>query len=129
MSFGIGIDLIEIERIQQNLEKHGSRFEEKVFTPTERAYCRSMPIPAQHYAARFAAKEAFLKALGTGWAKGITWQDVGIENLPSGMPRLVVTGRAREIAEERGVGAMHVSLSHSRGNAVAVAVLEFAERE
>jgi holo-[acyl-carrier protein] synthase len=129
MIFGIGIDLIEIERIQQNLEKHGSRFEEKVFTPTERAYCRSMPIPAQHYAARFAAKEAFLKALGTGWAKGITWQDVGIENLPSGMPRLVVTGRAREIAEERGVGAMHVSLSHSRGNAVAVAVLEFAERE
>lgn len=127
MIFGIGVDLIEIQRIQENLERHGERFEAKVFTPLEREYCRRMPIPAQHYAARFAAKEAFLKALGTGWAKGVTWQDVGIENLPSGMPRLVITGRARELADECGVGNMHVSLSHSRGHAVAVVVLEKAD--
>ncbi len=124
MIFGIGVDLIEIERIQENLTKHGERFEAKVFTPVEREYCRRMPIPAQHYAARFAAKEAFLKALGTGWAKGITWRDVGIENLPSGMPRLSISGRAQELVEEYGVGEMHVTLSHSRGHAVAVVVLE-----
>lgn len=124
MIFGIGVDLVEIERIQENLTKHGERFETKVFTPTEREYCRRMPIPAQHYAARFAAKEAFLKALGTGWAKGITWQDVGVENLPSGMPRLVITGRAQELALQYGVGEMYVTLSHSRGHAMAVVVLE-----
>jgi len=129
MIFGIGVDLVEIDRIQENLVKHGERFEAKVFTHTEREYCRRMPIPAQHYAARFAAKEAFLKALGTGWANGVTWQDVGIENLPSGMPQLVVTGRAMELAREYGVGAMHVSLSHSRGHAVAVVVLEKAADE
>lgn len=129
MIFGIGVDLIEIDRIQENLVKHGERFEAKVFTPTEREYCRRMPIPAQHYAARFAAKEAFLKALGTGWAKGVTWQDVGIENFSIGMPQLVVTGRAMELAREYGVGAMHVSLSHSRGHAVAVVVLEKAADE
>jgi holo-[acyl-carrier protein] synthase len=129
MIFGIGVDLIEIDRIQENLVKHGERFEAKVFTPTEREYCRRMPIPAQHYAARFAAKEAFLKALGTGWAKGVTWQDVGIENFLIGMPQLVVTGRAMELAREYGVGAMHVSLSHSRGHAVAVVVLEKAADE
>jgi holo-[acyl-carrier protein] synthase len=127
MIFGIGVDLIEIERVETNLREHGERFEEKVFTPTERGYCRRMPLPAQHYAARFAAKEAFLKALGTGWARGITWQDVGIENLPSGMPRLVITGRALELAREYGVTQMHVTLSHSRGHAVAVVVLEKAD--
>ncbi len=126
MIFGIGADLIEIERIQENLAKHGERFENKVFTPVEREYCRRMPVPAQHYAARFAAKEAFLKALGTGWAKGVTWQDVGIENLPSGMPRLVITGRALDFVREFGVGEMHVTLSHSRGHAMAVVVLEKA---
>jgi len=78
-------------------------------------------------AARFAAKEAFLKALGTGWARGITWQDVGIENLPSGMPRLVISGRALELAREYGVTQTHVTLSHSRGHAVAVVVLEKAD--
>jgi holo-[acyl-carrier protein] synthase len=124
MILGIGVDFVEISRVDENLQKHGERFEKKMFTETEREYCRRMPIPAQHYAARFAAKEAFLKALGTGWAKGITWKDAGIENLPSGMPVLAITGRGREIADERGVTRMHVSLSHSRGHAVAVVVLE-----
>lgn len=129
MIFGVGVDLVEIARIEESLARHGERFEKKVFTDVEQEYCRRMPVPAQHFAARFAAKEAFLKALGTGWAKGITWRDVGIVNLPSGMPSLVVTGRALEIAHERGVGAMHVSLSHSRGHAVAVVVLERAHSD
>lgn len=124
MILGIGVDAIEIARIQAILETHGERFETKVFTEQERAYCRRKAMPAPHYAARFAAKEAFFKAIGTGQASGLSWRDIGVESLASGMPRLVLTGRARDLARQRGVAHLHLSLSHSRDLAVAVVVLE-----
>ena len=122
--FGIGADLVEVTRIAESLEKFGERFERRVFTEIEIAYCKAMPHPELHFAARFAAKEAFLKALGTGKARGISWREAGVENLPSGQPRLVITGRALEICRERKVGTMHLTLSHTRGNAMAVVVIE-----
>lgn len=122
--FGIGADLVEVTRIAESLEKFGQRFERRVFTELETAYCKAMPQPELHFAARFAAKEAFLKALGTGKARGISWREAGVENLPSGQPRLVITGRALALCRERNIGAMHLTLSHTRGNAMAVVVLE-----
>jgi len=124
MITGIGIDLIEIERVEHSLRKFPGRFEKRVFTETEQAYCRAMAVPARHYAARFAAKEAFLKAIGTGKSHGIAWTDVGIVNLASGQPELRITGRAFDIFLEQGVQHIHVSLSHNRQHAVAVVVLE-----
>ncbi len=124
MIFGIGVDLVEIARVEESLEKFAGRFEKKMFTTVEQEYCRRMPGPAQHFAARFTAKEAFLKALGTGKTHGIAWTEVGIENLPGGQPVLVITGRAKEILDGHGITRTHVSLSHSRGHAVAVVALE-----
>ena len=127
MIFGVGVDLVEIARIEDSFRKFPGRFEQKIFTEVERAYCSRMPIPAQHYAARFAAKEACLKALGTGKARGIGWRDIGIVNLDSGQPVLVITGRAREIGDACHITAAHVSLSHTRGHSMAAVVLECAD--
>ncbi len=124
MIFGIGVDLVEVSRIRESLEKFPERFARKVFTKVEQEYCTRMPEPAMHYAARFAAKESFLKALGTGKARGIAWTDVGVMNLDSGQPTLELTGRAAEVMAERGAAVAHVSLSHSRGHAMAAVVLE-----
>ena len=124
MIFGIGVDLVEVSRIRESLEKFPERFVRKVFTTVEQEYCSRMPAPEMHYAARFAAKEAFLKALGTGKARGIAWTDVGIVNLGSGQPTLELVGRAAEVMAEKGAGVAHVSLSHSRGHAMAAVVLE-----
>ena len=124
MIIGVGVDLIEVERVENSLRKFPRRFERKVFTETERAYCGRRAVPGRHFAARFAAKEAFLKAIGTGKSQGIAWTDVGIVNQPSGKPELQVTGRARDICNEQGATRMHVSLSHNREHAMAVVVLE-----
>ena len=122
--FGIGIDLIEISRVEESFQKFGERFEKKMFTETEREYCKSMPHPPLHFAARFAAKEAFLKALGTGKSHGISWRDAGVEKLKSGQPLLAITGRGKEILDEHGITSCHVSLTHTRTHAAAVVVLE-----
>jgi holo-[acyl-carrier protein] synthase len=124
MIYGIGLDLVDVARIEDSLTRFGERFQKRVFTDLERAYCTSLPHPPLHFAARFAAKEAFLKALGTGLSSAISWKDVGIENLSSGKPELRVIGRALELANERGIEQMHVSLSHTQGHAAAVVVLE-----
>ena len=101
------------------------RFQERVFTAGEREYCeRRGAVAAQHYAARFAAKEALLKALGTGWRDGIAWQDVEVVNREDGKPSLAITGKAREIADRLGVAAAHISLSHTAEHAIAQVVLE-----
>ena len=121
---GIGTDLVEIARMEESLRKFGGRFEQRVFSDAEAAYCRSMPRAAQHYAARFAAKEAFLKALGTGQRLGIAWTEVEVIRAPDGRPSIVLAGRARETAEQFGVGDIHVSMSHTNGHALAVVVLE-----
>lgn len=124
MILGLGIDVIETSRISEAMQRHGDRFKKRIFTDLERAYCEAMPSPMLHYAARFAAKEAFSKAVGLGMTQGVRWADIGIENEPSGAPRLRLQGRAADHAARLGAWAAHVSLSHSHGVAAAVVVLE-----
>ena len=124
MIVGTGIDIVAIARFRDVLERQGDRFIQRVFTAAEQEYCGGRRDPVPHYAARFAAKEAFLKALGTGWAGGIRWQDVEILREPGAAPMVRVHGLAATIAEERGVRVMQVSLSHSDEAAVATVLLE-----
>jgi holo-[acyl-carrier protein] synthase len=121
---GVGIDLLETARMGRALERSGPRFESRVFTEAEVAYCREQKRPEQRFAARFAAKEALLKALGTGWAKGIAWKEVEVRREPGGAPALRLSGRARELAEEAGVRRIHLSLSHLAEVVAAVVILE-----
>ena len=101
-----------------------ARFTERVFTERERDYCtRRGAVAAQHFAARWAAKEAFLKALGTGWRDGIAWHDVEVAHRDSGAPYLIVTGKARELFDKLGATAIHVSLSHTTEHAIAQVML------
>jgi holo-[acyl-carrier protein] synthase len=124
MIIAIGIDIIEVARIREVLLR-SPRFRERVFTAAERAYCDSRGVvAAQHYAARFAAKEAALKALQTGWRGGIGWQDVEIGSLESGAPILIFHGLVRELFEKSGATAAHLSLSHTSEHAIAQVVLE-----
>lgn len=116
----VGVDLIEIERIGRALERYPS-FKERCFTEAERAYCDSRPNPAQHYAARFAGKEAVGKALGFGVARAFAWKDVEIVGRPK--PAVELSGRARSWAEQVGAGAIDLSMTHSRGIAAAVCVV------
>lgn len=124
MIIGTGIDIVATARFRDILERQGDRFIQRVFTASEQEYCRGHRDPAPHYAARFAAKEAFLKALGTGWAGGIRWQDVEILRKPGAAPTIQVHGLAATIAVEKGVRAVQVSLSHSDEAAVATVLLE-----
>lgn len=124
MIFGIGVDIAEIARIEKDLQRFGERFERRVFSEEERHYCRDSSRPGEHFAARFAAKEAFLKALGTGRSQRIGWQQVAVSRSASGKPELKVTGRARELLDSHAIHGLHLSLSHSENYAVAVVVLE-----
>lgn len=125
MIAGIGTDLCEVKRIAKALEaSHGARLRERVFTPTEIAYAESKANRWERYAARFAAKEAGMKALGTGWHGGVSWQDFEVANLPSGRPTLKLHGKAAEIAGQMGVRNVSLSLTHTSEQAMAVVVLE-----
>lgn len=119
---GIGTDIIECERIGGMLEKHGDEFLRRVFTDREVAYCGDRKMSELHYAGRWAAKEAVLKVLGTGWAKGIQWTDVEVVNLASGAPSVVLSNRALEIAEDLGIEQVQVSISHCKAYATAFAI-------
>jgi holo-[acyl-carrier protein] synthase len=120
----IGIDIIEVARIREVLLRT-PRFTERVFTRAEREYCDSRGVvAAQHYAARFAAKEAALKALQTGWRGGISWQDVEVSAKDSGAPYLIFTGEVLAIFERFGATATHLSLSHTSEHAIAQVILE-----
>lgn len=121
---GIGIDIIEITRVQEALTKGGERFIQRVFTLNEQHYCRSRVNPAQHLAARFAAKEAILKALGTGWRGGIKWTDIDICAGTSGVPYPVLDGLTAEQARQRGIMRWHLSLTHSDSYAAAFVIAE-----
>ena len=124
MIVAIGIDIIEVARIREVLART-PRFRERVFTAAERAYCDSRgAVAAQHYAARFAAKEAALKALQTGWRGGISWQDVEVASRESGAPYLVLRGPVLELFNNSGATAVHLSLSHTTEHAIAQVVLE-----
>jgi holo-[acyl-carrier protein] synthase len=122
----IGIDIIEVRRVSEVLART-PRFTERVFTARERAYCDSRgAVSAQHYAARFAAKEAALKAFQTGWTDGIAWQDVEVSARDNGAPLLIFHGRVRELYEQSGATAAHLSLSHTTEHAIAQVILERA---
>ncbi|MFN2498805.1 MAG: holo-ACP synthase [Pyrinomonadaceae bacterium] len=124
MIVSIGIDIIEVARIREVLART-PRFTERVFTTAERAYCDSRGVvAAQHYAARFAAKEAALKALKTGWRGGISWQDVEIGSLESGAPFLTFHSETKRLFEASGATVAHLSISHTTQHAIAQVVLE-----
>ncbi len=116
----VGIDLIEIERVARALERYPG-FRDRCFTEAERSYCESRKNPAQHYAARFAGKEAVGKALGFGVARAFAWLDIEISGRPK--PAVRLSGRLASWAEERGAGAIDLSMTHSRGLAAAVCVI------
>ena len=124
MIVGIGVDIVDIRRVRGVLERQGDRFVRRVFTAAEQDYCRAHRDPSPHFAARFAAKEALFKALGTGWARGVTWRDAEVQRQESGAPRLMITGCARKLADQQGACRTHVSLSHSEETAIAVVILE-----
>jgi holo-[acyl-carrier protein] synthase len=122
MIAGIGVDIVEIARIRALIERHGERFLKRVFSPAEVRHCSRRIDPATGLAARFAAKEAFVKALGTGMTKGMRFKDIQVTG--EGRPQLKLTGKAREIAESMGIRGVHVSLSHERTHAVAMVIVE-----
>lgn len=118
---GHGIDLMPVERLQRSIDEYGDRFLQRVFTVAELAYNASHARRIEHLTGRFAAKEAVLKALGTGWAGGIAWTDVEIL-ATAGPPQVVLHGEAARISLARGVGAWHLSISHAGGLAIASAI-------
>jgi len=123
----IGIDIIEVRRIREVLTRT-PRFAQRVFTSAERSYCEGRgAVSAQHYAARFAAKEAALKALQTGWRGGIGWQDVEVASREGGAPYLLFHGKAQELFAGLGANAAHLSLSHTSEHAIAEVILERRE--
>jgi holo-[acyl-carrier protein] synthase len=124
MIYGTGIDLVRISRMEEVITRWGDRFLERTFTRQEIDYCTNKALKAQHYAARFAVKEAVFKALGTGWSKGVTWHDVEVVNDISGRPQVKLSGKCQELAEELKVKQVLVSLSHDGGYAIAQAVVE-----
>ena len=125
MIFGIGIDIIEVERIAKQVHDSSSTFIQKIFTEKEIAYCETkIKNKAQNYAARFAAKEAFFKAIGTGWRNGFRWQDIEVENDDLGKPMVAVSGTLKSFVEKKNILNIHVSLSHVKEMAVALVILE-----
>jgi holo-[acyl-carrier protein] synthase len=124
MIVGSGIDLMEIERIQQSLDRYGPRFLNRIYTAAEQAYCLQKRNAAESMAARFAAKEAGAKALGTGISRGVTWLEIEVVREPGGRPALVFHGRAAQRAAQMGVRRAALSLTHSRSTAMASVILE-----
>jgi len=124
MIIGIGVDIVEIERFQKVIERLKDRFLLRVFTPGERSFCDSHRNSVPHFAVRFAAKEAVFKALGTGWAKGVTWLDVEILRERQDPPEIVLSGEALRLSEQKGTHNIHLSLSHTEHSAIAMVILE-----
>jgi holo-[acyl-carrier protein] synthase len=124
MIISIGIDIVEVYRIRETMQRT-PRFADRVFTPGEREYCEAKGAAAwQSYAARFAAKEAFLKALKTGWSGKISWKDVEVVQDGDGAPALNLTGEARRLLDETGADRIHISISHTSDHAIAQVLLE-----
>ena len=124
MIIGLGIDRIEIDRVRRAWTHHGDRFRRRVYTDDEWAYCLSRPDPASSMAARFAAKEATMKALGLGWGSGVRYRDIEIVRGPAGAPRLTLHHQARDLAAYRNATNMVVSLTHDRTHAMATVIIE-----
>jgi holo-[acyl-carrier protein] synthase len=126
---GIGTDIVECLRIAQMIERHGELFITRVYTPHEIQYCQSRKLATQHFAGRWAAKEAVLKALGTGWRRGISWRDVEIHNAPGGQPSVRLRGGAADVVEQLGIAEILISISHCRSHATAYALAQGADRK
>ena len=124
MILGIGIDIIEVDRIQSSHERFGERFLKRILHPKEIEYCLSHKSPAPFLAARFAAKEAMSKACGTGIGAHLSWQDIEVGRKESGEPFVILHGAGLELLRQRGARAMLISLSHTANHAAAVAILE-----
>ena len=124
MIVGIGIDLAEVDRIRAAVERHGRRFTDRIFTTSEIAYVERKANRYERYAARFAAKEAGMKAIGTGWKRGVRWQDFEVVNLPSGRPTLRLHGVAAKIADELSVRNIALSMTHTAEQGLAIVILE-----
>ena len=122
----MGTDLAEVDRIRRSVARFGERFLQRVYTERERRYAFSKANFAERLAARFAAKEAGMKAIGTGWSRGVSWQDFEVMNEPSGRPTLRLRGVAARVAEELGVQRISLSLTHTASQALAVVILESA---
>jgi holo-[acyl-carrier protein] synthase len=124
MITGIGIDVVENARIRDSLQRFGDRFLSRIYTEGEKEYCNKCANPAIHLAARFAAKEAAFKALGTGWARGVKWKDIEVRRLVSGQPELHLYGEALAVATAMHATRFHVSLTHDQLISSAVVILE-----
>lgn len=124
MIVGSGVDLCEVDRIKSAIERHGRRFLERVYTESEIAYAQSKANLYERYAARFAAKEAGMKALGTGWRGGVGWRDFEVINLRSGRPTLKFHRKAAEYAQKLGVENISLSITHTSIQAMALVILE-----
>ena len=121
---GIGTDITECLRIAHLIDRHGELFISRVYTPHEIQYCQARKQATQHFAGRWAAKEAVLKAIGTGWRRGISWRDVEICNEPGGQPIVTLHAGALDVAEQLGITDMLISISHCRGYATAYALAQ-----
>jgi holo-[acyl-carrier protein] synthase len=124
MIVGSGVDLAEVDRIRKSIERFGARFVDRIFTPGEIAYVEKKANRFERYAARFAAKEAGMKAIGTGWKRGVTWHDFEVANLPSGKPTLKLTGVAAEVAAQMRVKNIALSMTHTAQYGMAQVILE-----
>ena len=125
---GIGIDQVEVQRVRDAIDRHPHRFPVRVYTDAEIDYCRRGAHAAQRFAARFAAKEAVMKALGTGWSAGVTFRDIEVLRSDAGAPSIRLAGEARRLAERLGVDRIHLSLTHTAGQALAMVVLSGGSR-
>ena len=124
MIVGTGVDLAEVPRIRASIERYGEKFIRRIYTPAEIAYVERKANKYERYAARFAAKEAGMKAIGTGWRRGVTWQDFEVANLRSGKPTLLLHGVAAGFAERLGVKHVSLSITHTAGLGMAHVILE-----
>jgi holo-[acyl-carrier protein] synthase len=121
---GLGVDITEVERIKGAIERHGKTFLQRVFTPQEIAYCEGFRNKFERYAGRFAAKEAAMKALGTGWRRGVRWVDVEVVRERSGRPTMQLGGEAEKVAKQLGVKRIALSITHTETQALAQVIFE-----
>jgi holo-[acyl-carrier protein] synthase len=124
MILGTGVDLAEVDRIRDAIARHGDRFIKRIYTDAEIAYVERKANRFERYAGRFAAKEAGMKAIGTGWKRGVRWHDFEVSNLPSGRPTLRLHGEAAQIAERMGVKSVSLSITHTADLGMAQVILE-----
>ena len=124
MILGTGVDLAEVPRIRASIERYGEKFIRRIYTPAEIAYVERKANKFERYAARFAAKEAGMKALGTGWSRGVTWRDIEVQRLPGGRPTVVFHGKAGEFFARLGGVRAHLSITHTKESAMAYVIIE-----